>query len=276
MIRLKRRNTAWLVALGALIAFALMAAPVAPLVQVALLSLFATAVVASTVEIGRERNTIMDAIRRAPLLQRVSPQAREAAERARTRGGFNNPRLMLLDLGLIAVQSSYEGMAMRRTRSISKDDDGVRPFVTLYVDPEEAERHALVRFEILNQFGDQQYVHEMRTYLRDGEMDILADHHLPMAGNSDITGAGDWDLRIYIDGNLVGMHNFMLAPSINDRRRRLANDGTESDAAFDIIDEEPQEIPTSLQDLMQSKQSTPSRSDTNSARRAAAASRRRR
>ena len=152
MIRLRRRNTAWLAIMAILTALGMMAAGqvlAAPLVvQFILLALFALAAIASTVELGRERETLMDALRRAPVRQRVSPQAKEASERARSHGGFANNSLLMLDVGLIAVQSSYEGMAMRRTRSISKDDDGVRPFVTLHVDPSEAERNAVIRFEI--------------------------------------------------------------------------------------------------------------------------------
>ena len=261
MIRLRRRNTAWLAVMAILTALGMMAAGqvlAAPLVvQFILLAIFALAAVASTVELGRERETLMDALRRAPVRQRVSPQAKEAFERARSHGGFANNDLMMLDVGLIAVQSSYEGMAMRRTRSISKDDDGVRPFVTLHVDSSESERNAVVRFEIYNQHGDEQFVHEMKVFLREGEMNIMTDHHLPLAGNRDITGAGDWDLRVYLDGNLVGLHNFMLAPSMTERQRRLAGEVEfsvdEKYHDFEIIDEVKQEIPPSLQDLLQNQ-----------------------
>jgi hypothetical protein len=268
MIRLRRRNTAWLAVMAILTALGMMAAgqvlavPLA--VQFTLLAIFALAAIASTVELGRERETLMDALRRVPMRQRVSPQAKEASERARSHGGFVNNDLLMLDVGLIAVQSSYEGMAMRRTRSISKDDDGARPFVTLYVDPAEAERNAVIRFEIYNQHGDEQFVHEMKVFLREGEMNIMTDHHLPLAGNRDITGAGDWDLRVYVDGNLVGLHNFMLAPSMTERQRRLTGEAEfsadEKYHNFEIIDEVQQEIPPRLQDLLQNQPSKPATS----------------
>jgi hypothetical protein len=258
MIRLRRRNTAWLAIMAIVTALGMLAiGSTAPVVQFMLLAIFALSAIASTVELGRERETIIDALRRAPVRQRVSPQAKEASERARSRGGFAANSLLMLDVGLIAVQSSYEGMAMRRTRSISKDDDGARPFITLHVDPAEAERNAVVRFEIYNQYGDEQFVHEMKVFLREGEMNIMTDHHLPLAGNREITGAGDWDLRVYVDGNLVGLHNFMLAPSMNERQRRLAGElefspnDEYSHSAFDIIEEEKQEIPPRLQDLLE-------------------------
>ena len=159
----------------------------------------------------------------------------------------------MLDVGLIAVQSSYEGMAMRRTRSISKDDDGARPFVALNVEASEAERHAMVRFEIFNQYGEQKFVHEMRAFLREGEMNIMTDHHMPLAGNQDVQGAGDWDLRVYVDGNLVGMHNFMLAPSMTDRQRRLVTEDDIDMGTYQVVDEVQQDVTPRLQDLLQSQ-----------------------
>lgn len=263
MIRLRRKNTAWLAVLAVIITLALLAAPVAPAIQFALIALFALAAVASSVEIGKEREDILSALRRAPIRQRVSPQAKEAAERARARGGYNNDSLMMLDVGLIAVQSGYEGMAMRRTRSISKDDDGVRPFVTLNVDESEAERNATIRFEIYNQHGEEQFVHELKAYLREGEMNIMTDHHLPLMGNKNVTGTGDWDLRVYVDGNLAGMHNFMLAPSMTERQRRLAMErgDIEHHESYDyyIVDEVEQEVPPRIQDLIDSGSSSSNR-----------------
>lgn len=264
MIRLKRRNTTWLAVMAVLTVIGMLAATAAPVVQFLLLAVFALSALASTVELGRERETLIDALRRAPIRNRVSPQAKEAHERAKSRGGYTNNNLMMLDVGLIAVQSSYEGMAMRRTRSISKDDDGARPFVALNIEAEEAERHATIRFEIFNQYGEQKFVHEMRAYLREGEMNIMTDHHLPLAGNRDVQGAGDWDLRVYVDGNLVGMHNFMLAPSMNERQRRLAGEEDIDMGVYQIVDEVEQDVTPRLQDLLQSQRqeqanSSPSR-----------------
>lgn len=271
MIRLKRRNTAWLAILAVLTAIGMVAAATTPGLQFMLLAIFALSAVASTVEIGRERETLINALKRAPIRNRVSAQAKEAHERAKTRGGYTNNNLMMLDVGLIAVQSSVEGIAMRRTRSVSKDDDGVRPFVTLNIEPGEAERHAMVRFELYNQYGEERFVHEMKAFLREGEMSIMTDHHMPLAGNHEIQGTGDWDLRVYIDGNLVGLHNVMLAPSMNERQRRLSH-STEEDVdmgAYQIVDEVQQDLTPSLQDLLQNKgqgqQSSPqSRSTDNS------------
>lgn len=258
MIRLRRRNTAWLTAMGLLIGFALLAAPVSAAVQLALIGVFAVAVIASMVEMGPDRETLIDALQRAPIRRRITPQAREASERAASRAGyFNKNGIVMLDLGLIAMQTGMDGLAMRRTRNVSKDDDGVRPFITLYIHEEEAERQSVVRFEIFNHLGEEQYVHEMKTYLREGEMNILADHHLPLAGNRGIDGSGDWDLRVYVDGNMIGMHNLMLSPSVNERRRRLSGEadfeGSRLSGAnnYDvIIDEVEQPQTPSLGDML--------------------------
>ena len=261
MIRLKRRNTAWLIVMGLLIGFALLAAPVSAPVQLSLIGAFAVAVIASMIELGAERETLMDVFQRAPVRRRITPQAREAAERAASRAGFfNRSGIVMLDIGLIALQTGMEGLAMRRTRNISKDDDGVRPFITLFVHPEEAERQALIRYEIYNHLGEEQYVHEIKTYLREGELNVLADHHLPLAGNRSIDGNGDWDLRVYVDNDLIGMHNLMLSPSVNERQRRLSGESEFAPGLAEqrnnladavIIEEAEQPQTPQLKDLLQ-------------------------
>jgi len=266
MVRFRRKNTAWLTVLGLIVLLALLAgSAITPPVAIALLSILAMAALMSSVEVGRERENLMSTIRRIPTKSRMSAQAREAAERAKMNGGYTSSGITLMDVGLIAVQSSVEGMAMRRTRSISKDDDGARPFITLNVEPEDADRNVLIRFEINSQGGESVFVHEMKAYLRDGEMSIMADHHLPLDGNPRVQGMGDWDLRVYMDGNLIGLHNFTLAPSMRERNRRLAGDYqadyTQEAAAdeFDIIDELKQERapkPPSLNDLLQEQRSS--------------------
>ena len=261
MIRLKRRNTAWLITIALLIGFALLAAPVSAAVQLSLIGALAVAIIASMIELGPERENLLEVLHRAPVRRRITPQAREAAERAAARAGyFNRSGIVMLDIGLIAMQTGVEGLAMRRTRNISKDDDGARPFITLHVLPEEAERQALIRYEIYNHLGEEQYVHEMKTYLREGEMSLLAGHHLPLAGNRSVDGNGDWDLRVYVDNSLIGMHNLMLSPSVHERRRRLSGEAEIGEslqgrsrnlAEAVIVEEAEQPAATQLKDLLQ-------------------------
>ena len=253
MINFKRRNTLWLAVLGIIIAFGLVVGSVPPLMQALILAVYGAAMALSVVEFGRNRDTLMDAIQRAPIRRRVSSTASEAHERAKDRGGYLNNNLVLMDIGVISTQTGYAGgMAIHRARRISKDDDGVRPFITLYVHPEEADRNAIVRFEVFDQHGDQQFVHEMKVFLRDGEMDIRPDHHLPLTGNSAVTGSGDWDVKVFLDGDLIGIHSISLVPSENERVARLSGNKTATE--FVIIDEGEQSSVTSLGDLVNPNQ----------------------
>lgn len=225
MFQYKRRNTIWLGLLLAMTGLAFIAGTITPGIELVLLALIAGALVTSfTLDAGRSRNLFNQLSQRAThslLTSKLSPTAREALNRAEGRGVSINPNLTMIDVGLIASMYGEDGLAMRRTRSISKDENGVRPFVTFQVDPQEADRNAIVRFELIDQQGQSQYVHEMDVYLRDGEFNILADHHLPLADNDNITGMGDWDLRVQIDGKLVGIHSFTLSPSYEERQERL-------------------------------------------------------
>lgn len=267
MLSFNRRNTIWLGILAALIGIVIISGSVALEVQVLLLSIFAIAAMASFFNPAMTTNLVQTLQQRSPLNRsRMSPQAREAVERAQSRGGYYSfKRLDMVDLGLIASQSGRDGMVMRRTRSISKDDDGVRPFITLHVPAEEADRNANLRFEIIDQNGREQYIHEMKVYLRDGEMNILADHHLPLIDNGMVEGMGDWDLRIFVDNDLAGIHNFTLTPSYDERRARVrpASGGryyvTDSDGERDsrLRDDEQRprsapapESPMSLEELL--------------------------
>ena len=256
-MRLQRRNFAWLTVLGALIGIAVLSG--APgLVSTALLGIFALAAAATVIDFQPDK--LLNRSRASLTTMRMSTEAREAVERAHRRGSYYDDGLTLLDVGLITAQSNREGMVMRRTRSVSLDDDGVRPFITLHVQPTNAEHTARVRFEIIDANGATQYVHEMRAFLRDGEMNILADHQLPLAENPALQ-SGDWDLRVYVDGKLLGAHMFTLAPSLNNRFRHVdprdanasANAATANPVAQPDTSAQPDEAPLSLEDLLRSR-----------------------
>lgn len=252
-MRLRRRHSAWLILLGALVGMAVISPAylAANLMGgMALVALFLAALAATFIEV-QPRKLLQAAT--APLLNRkISAQAREASERARRRSTLTAPGLTLLDVGLISHRASSEGMDMRRTRSISLDEDGVRPYITLDVQPEEADRHVIVRFEIIDHNGQTQYVHEMKTYLRDGEMNLLADHQLPLYGNERLTSAGEWDLRVSVDGALIGLLGFTASPSLRERARQFAR---RSDIpAAERLSDEAADSPVSLQDLLRESQ----------------------
>lgn len=249
-MRFRPRNTAWLAVLGVLVAVVAIAGVTSAQVIIALLALYAAAVAASVIEVDSRR--LRESVPASPLTRiKMSPQAREAVERARRRTSFAPAGLTLLDVGLISLHSSSEGMLMRRSRTVSLDDNGVRPYMTLHITPESADRQALIRYEILDTNGEVQFVHEMKTYLRDGEMNILADHHLPLAGNERLSSAGEWDLRVFADGGLLGALSFTMSPSLEERRRQFARG---QDSAADRLREvEIDDEPVSLEDLLRSR-----------------------
>jgi hypothetical protein len=253
-MRYQRRNTPWLIVMGLMVLLALTSTTAAllPLFQVGVVAALLVAILGSFrgVAIRRIEPRAVQRAAQSPLtLMRMSPAAREAHERARRRGDLAPAGISMLDLGLISSASTPDGMVMRRTRAVSLDDDGTRPYLTLKVAPEAAERQAVVRFEIIDHNGDTQYVHEMKTYLRDGDMNLLADTHLPLSGNARLNGAGDWDLRVSLDGAALGMLSFTTSPSIIERQRKLR--GEESAERLQVVDD-VEDSPVSLNDLMQS------------------------
>lgn len=251
-MRFRRRNTAWLAVLTALVAIAAVGGGFAnPPAALMLIGLLGSALVASFIEFEPRR--LREAMPASPFAtMRMSTQAREASERARRRSSLTPPGLTLLDVGLIALVTSPDGsMIMRRGRQVSLDDKGVRPYITLKVDPESADRSAMIRFEILDHNGQTQYVHEMKTFLRDGEMNILADTQLPLFGNNRLPGAGDWDLRVAVDGLTVGLLSFTTTPSLIARSQQFAAHSRD-DAPVRLQDDADDSSPMSLEDLMRS------------------------
>lgn len=261
--QINRQNRIWLVALSVLMTLVIISPNLAPPLQALLLGVFLLAMLGTFISPDARQKLIQAVSSRAPLVGdrgRMSAQAREATERAQARGDYRRDRLTLIDIGLIASHSGAEGMVMRRTRSVSKDDDGVRPFITLQVPPDEAERKANVRFAFIDQTGRQQYDYEMSVYLRDGELNVLADRHMPLMGNDHVAGMGDWDLRVYIDGALVGVHGFALTPSTDERQQRVRGgqhfvaESDADDVARRLSDSDParrpDSVPMSLEDLL--------------------------
>ena len=250
-MRIRRRNLAWLSVLASLILLVFLSGAATAQVLAVLVGVFIIAVLASVVEI--EPKALMPTARSSPLKRmRMSAEAREAADRAQRRGEYYQSDMTLMDVGLISSHSSPEGMVMRKSRTISGDDDGVRPFITLHVEPEDADRNATIRFEIIDHHGQRQYIHEMKTYLRDGEMNILADHHLPLLTNQQIGQGGDWDLRVSVDSALVGILSFAVTPSLIQRDHQMAQ-RSRLEEDFDIQEDD---APLSLEELIRNQQSS--------------------
>ncbi len=250
-MRIRRRNVTWLILLGVLVAIAVLANVATGIQTGALLALYAVALAASLLEVRPAK--IIDGVQRSSLARmRMSPQAQEAVDRASRRGSVGVVGITMVDIGLIVSHTTSEGMVMRRSRAFSKDDDGVRPYLTLHVHPNAADTTSIVRFELIDHNGQQQYVHEMKTYLRDGEMNILADHQLPLGRNERLAGSGDGDLRVYLDGVLLGALNYTLSPSVRERNRQISRmQQLDEDEMLD--DADASGGPMSLEDLLRSR-----------------------
>jgi hypothetical protein len=80
-------------------------------------------------------------------------------------------------------------------------------------------------------------------------MNILADHHLPLADNAALTATGgEWDLRVSIDGMLAGALAFNHPPSLRARERQLA----QAARRVGLTDDQPaaSDAPVRLEDLL--------------------------
>ena len=265
-MRVRRQFLGWLTILGSMVVLAMVSGALTAPVTIALVLLYAFALGASLIDF--RANELIERSRASFTAAKMSPDAREAVERARRRGSVIGAGFNLLDIGLIATATTERGLDMRRTRSVSKDDDGVRPFITLRVEPHQADRTTVVRYEMIDQNGQSAYVHEMKTFLRDGDMNILADHQLPLYGNEDAIAAGEWDLRVYVDGSLIAAHSFSVAPSVDERlgRSRRAADAPQQQAARRIATPDTSDGPVSLEELLRSQEAE-ARSSRNSGRR---------
>lgn len=120
-MRLKRRNFAWLTVLGAAVGVAALSGVASLPVTVTLLGIYLAALVATVLDFAPEQ--LLDRSRSSLTLMRMSPEAREAVERARRRGSIPDDSLTLLDVGLITSQATREGMNMQRTRSTTDPRD---------------------------------------------------------------------------------------------------------------------------------------------------------
>jgi hypothetical protein len=178
---------------------------------------------------------------------RTTPAARRASQRAHLKGGIDADAL-LTDVGLILNDRDSDDQLRRHlAQVVSLDEGAIQPYVTLNVLPEHSNRLALIQFEVYDHTGKVRFSRQCQQWLRDGENLVVCDRQLALQGSgTEGARSGIWDLRISIDGVLVGMHGFSVTPSTAERRRRLSNDGEsgiEGRAA-------PEEVPVSLEDLL--------------------------
>jgi hypothetical protein len=235
-MRIKQRDQIWLVIIGILSTIAFLAATpeVALVIRAAAVAAFVAAVgiVIARPSLEQIRQQISTAAAARP---NGSKAAQEAVQRAAARGEVPSVDLELTDIGLIASESGYDGVTFRRTRDVSNDDDGVRPYVQLKVGALNAERRALLRYELIDPTGETAFVHEEKVYLQLGENTLHPDQHLPLAGSLPPDKLGRWDLHTFVDGRLLGMLTFTVTPTDDERVARLSGQRGEPDSFEDLL-----------------------------------------
>lgn len=174
--------------------------------------------------------------------------AREAAARARNHPSYD-PLIRLQDVGLVVDEHRPDGLALRRGRFVSLDDDGVRPFAIADIPESLGNRLARVRFEIRNESGRIQYVYEDDKWLQAGENPILPDYRLPIRKNRSSLEAGTWAVHFMIDNRILGVHHFNLSPSLQERRQQVTSDGEIRERIW-RTEEEDASLPLSLEELL--------------------------
>ncbi|MEP7286772.1 MAG: hypothetical protein ABI947_13510 [Chloroflexota bacterium] len=188
---------------------------------------------------------------------RVTPAARKAAQRARTRPEYMDNHT-LTDIGLIVNEKRADGKWARQlAQVISLENDAIQPFVIVYATPENSNRIALVKFDIYDQAGRVRFSRTCEQWIRDDENLIVCDRQLPLQEANDIGRSGVWDLRVTIDGALAAIHSFNVTPSTAERRRQFSSDGEARLSDNAVPDEDG---PMSLEDLLQEQRQSSSNS----------------
>jgi hypothetical protein len=176
--------------------------------------------------------------------------ARHAVEQSRHRPDYDAYTYTLRDIGMIVDESSREGLKLRQARFISLDDEAVRPYIIVAAPRRFQPQRVLVRYEINDATGKRQFVYEMEYWMRPGENLLLPDYRLPLKGNNRIERTGKWDLQVWINDGLVGIHTFSVSPSLEERRRQFSQDGEAQRAVR--LDNDP--LPLSLDELLSAQQ----------------------
>lgn len=270
-----RANTVLFAALGAMIGVGLVvgASAFSPLAAVALLGAYLGGLAYLAVPRVRQQAASLRVVQPQAALasMRSTPKAREAATRARRRGEVGLPGITLIDVGMMSSARGDRNISYFRDQ-VSKEHDGARPFVKLYVSGAMVEHAARVRFLLRDPEGHTRFDRELDVTLREGEMDVLPTHHLSLAGQNEIA-AGEWDTEIYLEGQLIGAHRFTIAPSMDERLGRAA--ATLSSEASDarlaparrVIDAQDESGALSLEDLLRQAEPPPERRRTNGGQR---------
>ncbi len=238
----RRGNLAWLLMMTLAAVLFLQAGSTGTLAFISILALLFIIFIANQ---GRNLS-VDDAISRLGI-QRfpTTPSARNAKLQASHRHDFDD-YYGLQDVGLIVDEPRSDGLRLHRARTVSMDQEAIRPYLVVNAPRHGHPAQTLIRFEINDSAGQLQFVYEMEYYMRPGENAILPDYRLPLRNNERLERMGKWDLQVWVNGGLLAMHTFTVSPSIEERRRQLGVDGEASQR----IEAEYDPVPLSLEELL--------------------------
>ena len=248
MYRQSRRGTiAWLFIVGLALTLVLLSGNVPPMAGAVLLAAYIGLLIMGVRHIDLRRGfEAFSGPRRSEVPSEV---AQEAV--ARTFGLPNRETaIRLLDVGLIVDEQRPDGMALRRGRFISLDDDAIRPFAIVEVPDMLSGRLALIRFEMRDGTGQIQYAFEEEKWLNAGENVLVPDYRFPIRKRADRLESGGWSAHIMIDGGVLGIHHFNIADSLRLRRQMVGADGELLRNRVWRTREDDESLPLSLEELL--------------------------
>lgn len=235
----QRGNKLWLAILSGVVGVAVLSGVTSPVVTAALLTLLVLAGIGTFFEI--DPRSALQSVQRARLSAQMTPDAREAIDRATRGTSRDRSGIVLMDIGLITTETTRSGMDIRRGRRVTGDADGLRPYVTLHVDRARSDARARVVFEIIDQAGERQFIRQEMLRLREGAIDVVPTHHLPLSGRADLSQGG-WELRVTIDDVPVAILPFTFSIGVRDRLR---------------TDDEATPLPMSIEEMLRAERNDP-------------------
>jgi hypothetical protein len=254
MNRSRRGTYVWLALLGLAVSLVILGGALYPsaliTAQGALALLAAYALVAAPMVANFELRRLHWSLPRLSPPVRMTPAARKATQRAHMHQIPGDAAVT--DVGLIVNQQRDDGQWMRHLAQVVTNDDGaIQPYISLQVPPESSNRLALVTFELYDQSGQPRFSHQREQWLRDGDNLVVCDRQLPLEQTTaEPRRGGVWDLRITLDGTLVAVHNFSMAPSSPSQRGR-SNSARERGLTMAVPEED---LPVSLEALLKEQQ----------------------
>lgn len=233
--------------------------PLAAILSITVFGVLAAAVFAS----GRLRQ-LQESLPNIAATVKATPNARAASARARRLSNYAPPETVT-DVAVIINDRDRTGRLTRRVaQNVSMDELAIQPIVKFTVPPEDLNRIAIVKFEIIDKAGKVQFTRSVEHYTRDGINLVACDQQLPLRNNPKLGRAGTWDLQISINGQLAAVHSFIVTPAQDMRSRSLSDEGEITASAADSSrlrapdEDELQDMPLSLEDLLREQRSSSS------------------